>query len=90
VNEALQLCLDYDFWIRLGLRYRVHFLDRYLASSRVYRSNKTLSRLAAVYEEAFAVVKQHFGWLPLSWALAGPTSSGKRRIRSSTSAASGR
>jgi glycosyltransferase involved in cell wall biosynthesis len=69
LDDRLQLCLDYEFWIRLGKHFTFRFLDCHLANSRVYQGNKTISRRAGVYEEAFAVVKRHFGWLPLSWAL---------------------
>jgi glycosyltransferase involved in cell wall biosynthesis len=69
LDEALQLALDYDFWIRLGRSFRFHFVDRRLASSRFYRETKTIRRREQVFEESFAVVKRHYGWLPISWAL---------------------
>jgi glycosyltransferase involved in cell wall biosynthesis len=69
LDESLHLCLDYDFWIRLGRRFKFRFLDRHLANSRIYPTNKTLGQRRRVFEEAFAVLKRHYGWLPLSWAL---------------------
>jgi glycosyltransferase involved in cell wall biosynthesis len=69
LDEALHLCLDYDFWIRLGRRFKFRFLDRHLANSRIYPTNKTLGQRSRVFEEAFRVLKRHYGWLPLSWAL---------------------
>ncbi len=70
LDEQLHLCLDYDLWIRLGQRYRFTFVDRHLANSRVYQENKSLSQQHLVLQEAFAVIKRHYGWLPLSWATA--------------------
>ena len=69
LDESLQMCMDYDFWIRLGQQRRIGFLDRVLANSRMYQDNKTISRRSDVYREIFRTVKRHYGRLPLSWAL---------------------
>ena len=69
LDEELQMCMDYDFWIRLGKELEVRFLDRVVASSRMYRDNKTISRRSEVYREIFRTVKRHYGRLPFSWAL---------------------
>ncbi len=69
LDEGLQMCMDYDFWIRLGKELEVRFLDQVVASSRMYRDNKTISRRSEVYREIFRTVKRHYGRLPFSWAL---------------------
>lgn len=69
LDESLQMCMDYDFWIRLGRDHEVRFLDRVLAASRMYEDNKTVSQRSAVYGEVFRTVKKHYGRLPFSWAL---------------------
>ncbi|MCP3959534.1 MAG: glycosyltransferase [bacterium] len=69
LDDSLQMCMDYDFWIRLGKDLNIGFLDRVLASSRMYQDNKTISRRSEVYREIFRTVKLHYGRLPLSWAL---------------------
>ncbi len=69
LDEKLQMCMDYDFWIRLGKELEVRFLDQVVASSRMYRDNKTISRRSEVYREIFRTVKRHYGRLPFSWAL---------------------
>ncbi len=69
LDERLQMCMDYDLWIRLGRRLEVRFLDRVLARSRMYRDNKTISRRSEVYREIFHTVRRHYGRLPFSWAL---------------------
>ncbi len=69
LDESLQMCMDYDFWIRLGRDHQVCFLDRVLAASRMYEDNKTVSQRTAVYREVFHTVKKHYGRLPFSWAL---------------------
>ncbi len=69
LDEELQMCMDYDFWIRLGKELEVRFLDQVVANSRMYRDNKTISRRSEVYREIFQTVKRHYGRLPFSWAL---------------------
>ncbi|MEM7583937.1 MAG: glycosyltransferase [Acidobacteriota bacterium] len=69
LDDALQMCMDYDFWIRLGERFEVRFIDQVLANSRMYEDNKTVSRRDDVYREVFATVKKHYRRLPFSWAL---------------------
>ncbi len=69
LDDTLQMCMDYDFWIRLGERFQVRFVDQVLANSRMYEDNKTVSRRTEVYREVFATVKKHYGRLPFSWAL---------------------
>ncbi|MEM7349172.1 MAG: glycosyltransferase [Acidobacteriota bacterium] len=69
LDDSLQMCMDYDFWIRLGRDHQVRFLDQVLASSRMYEDNKTLARRSEVYREVFLTVKRHYGRLPFSWAL---------------------
>ncbi len=69
LDETLQMCMDYDFWIRLGKTREVRFLDRVVASSRMYPDNKTISRRSEVYREIVHTVKKHYGRLPFSWAL---------------------
>ncbi len=69
LDEELLMCMDYDFWIRLGKELEVRFLDQVVASSRMYRDNKTISRRSEVYREIFRTVKRHYGRLPFSWAL---------------------
>ncbi len=69
LDDTLQMCMDYDFWIRLGQHFQVRFVDRVLANSRMYEDNKTVSRRTEVYTEVFRTVKKHYRRLPFSWAL---------------------
>jgi glycosyltransferase involved in cell wall biosynthesis len=69
LDEALQTCMDYDLWIRIGESFEVRFFDRFLANSRIYYDNKTLSQRTLVYDEVYRTVKKHYRFLPLSWAL---------------------
>ncbi|TVX97071.1 glycosyltransferase family 2 protein [Cohnella terricola] len=67
LNKNLQLCMDYDLWIRIGQTYEIKYISEYLATSRLYESNKTLSRTDEVYSEAVTTVKKYYGFVPLTW-----------------------
>jgi glycosyltransferase involved in cell wall biosynthesis len=41
LDASLHYCLDYDLWIKLGLRYPVCYIPEVLARSRVYPETKT-------------------------------------------------
>jgi glycosyltransferase involved in cell wall biosynthesis len=67
LNQSLQTALDYDLWIRIGKTYPLMKIDGFLATSRMYRENKTISRRKQVYEEIIQVVKTHYGYVPYDW-----------------------
>ena len=67
LDERLQSCMDYDLWIRLGKRYEARFIDAELAAQRMHRASKTFARRQQVFAEAFPILKQHYGYVPLSW-----------------------
>lgn len=69
LDTSLHTCLDYDLWIRLGKRFegRIAFTEEYLATSRMYAENKTLSQRDHIYNETMAVVKRHYGFVPGVW-----------------------
>jgi glycosyltransferase involved in cell wall biosynthesis len=41
LDASLHYCLDYDLWIRLALRYPVHYIPEVLARAREYPETKT-------------------------------------------------
>lgn len=69
LDTGLQTCLDYDLWIRLGQRFekRIVHINDYLAASRMYADNKTLSLRDTVYRETMLVAMRHFGYVPGVW-----------------------
>lgn len=69
LDVKLRLALDYEFWTRLFRRYPPVRLPRFLATSRMYADNKTLSLRRTAYREITAVVHKHFGFVPYSWVL---------------------
>ena len=67
MNQELQVALDYDLWIRIANLRPLMRIEGYLATSRMYRDNKTVSRRRQVYEEIIRVVKTHYGFVPYDW-----------------------
>jgi hypothetical protein len=59
---------DYDLWIRMakaGVRFA--FFPEYLANSRIHRGSKTIYERGKVFEYSMALLKRHYGYVPLSW-----------------------
>jgi glycosyltransferase involved in cell wall biosynthesis len=59
---------DYDLWIRMakvGIRFA--FIPDYLANSRMHRGAKTISERGKVFQFSMALLKRHYGYVPLSW-----------------------
>ncbi len=73
VDETLHMAMDYDLWWKL---YRAFgepvFVDEFVAVNRDHPDTKTGTRRRAHYREAIAVVRKHYGRVPLKWWLAQP------------------
>jgi hypothetical protein len=69
LDANLKVALDYEFWMRLFRQYPPIRLPRFLATSRMYADNKTLSLRRTAYHEIIQVVRRHYGFVPFSWVL---------------------
>lgn len=67
MNADLQFALDYDLWIRISKLYPMMKVDDLLATSRMYRENKTLGKRHPVYMEILSTVKTHYEYIPFDW-----------------------
>jgi glycosyltransferase involved in cell wall biosynthesis len=67
LDAKLRYALDYDFWIRLSERRQIVRVDGTLATSRMHADNKSLGERGGLYRESIAVVKRHFGYVPMNW-----------------------
>ncbi len=71
LDPTLQYCMDYDLWIRLGPRYRIDRIDRFLASIRRHPNTKSFSQLDQMLRELYAVSERSFGRVPPHWRVWG-------------------
>lgn len=67
LDASRQLCMDYELWMKIGHAGHMAYTPKYLATSRMYEENKTLSRKEEVYTEIFETVTKYYGYLPMSW-----------------------
>jgi glycosyltransferase involved in cell wall biosynthesis len=68
LDANLQLCMDYEYWIRLGKSGAVfHWLRQVLAGSRLHRETKTLSARVGVHREINSMLSRLVGRVPDRW-----------------------
>ena len=67
LNPDLHFALDYDLWMRIAKSHPMLKIDEVLATSRMYRENKTLGKRRPVYMEIMSAAKTHYGYVPFDW-----------------------
>lgn len=68
LNEGLDICLDYDWWLRIGRAHELAFCDHLLAASRHYATTKTSARRLRALVEAGYLMREHFGAATWRWS----------------------
>ncbi|CAK0770568.1 Glycosyltransferase [Gammaproteobacteria bacterium] len=73
LDESLHMAMDYDLWWRLYRRFGPPgYVSHDVALNRNHDRTKTLTRRRDHYWEAMAVVRRHYGRVPIKWWLAWP------------------
>ena len=67
LDDRLQYCMDYEYWLRIGRTTPFARMDRFLAGSRMYEENKTLGSRVAVHREMNDMLKATLGDVPVKW-----------------------
>lgn len=67
LEPDLHLTFDYDLWIRLSRNHRFEAIPEVLAASRMHRDNKTLGSRETVFDENIAILRRHYGYVPVNW-----------------------
>ncbi|MEX0961104.1 MAG: glycosyltransferase family 2 protein [Burkholderiales bacterium] len=82
LDTQLQMAMDYDLWWRIYRRFGPLLRVRHtVAASRDHLHTKTNMRRAQHYREAIAVVRRHYGRVPIKWRLAWPVQVWARALR---------
>jgi glycosyltransferase involved in cell wall biosynthesis len=68
LDETLDFVMDYDLWIRIGMRFPCHHIPQLLATYRLHDTSKTINRDSLIRnsEESLQVTSRHFGWAPMT------------------------
>ena len=67
LNPRLKFALDYDLWIRMARCCPMLKCDEFWATSRLHRDSKTMAQAAAVYQEVFTILREHYDYVPSNW-----------------------
>jgi len=67
LDDNLDLCMDYEFWIKIANTGVIGYMPDYQATSRLYVENKTLSRSIEVRYEVCETVFKYYNYVPLTW-----------------------
>ena len=67
LNKSLHLTLDYDLWLRIADRYPMVHVAQDLATSRMYKENKSLGRRRESFREIVQIMQRHRRYVPLNW-----------------------
>lgn len=85
LDEDLNYCMDYEFWLRCGAKEDFHYLKEPLAGSRLYPENKTLGSKVPVNEEIVRMLKAKFGIVDKQWLVSLSLAQARQRINPGTS-----
>ena len=67
LDKSLHLTLDYDLWLRIADRYPMVYVAQDLATSRMYKENKSLGRRRESFREIVRIMQRHRRYVPLNW-----------------------
>ena len=59
LDEGLHYTMDYDYWLRIGGRSRLFYLNRRLAAFRTHESSKSTTGTRAQFDEELAVARRY-------------------------------
>ena len=65
-NESESLCMDYEFWLRIGQKYPAGVLVDYLANFRYYSNSKSGSSTKKQFQDELRLAKKYGADYPFS------------------------
>ncbi|MBE9007109.1 glycosyltransferase [Fortiea sp. LEGE XX443] len=70
LDTSLDYCMDYELWLRYGKYVDFYHIPQKMAGSRMYKTNKTVSKKLQAHYEVTQMHKQKFGNIPDNWTMA--------------------
>lgn len=68
LNPQLHLCLDYEYWLRLGIhQVKFNYLPHVLAGSRIYAETKSSRFYLEAHVEAINMLQKQLNYIPSEW-----------------------
>lgn len=67
LDVNLQMAMDYDYWIRVGRRFKVKRMPGVLANFRLSPDSKSVASWSKFWPEVLSVLTRHCGAKPLPW-----------------------
>lgn len=68
LDESLHFCMDYEYWLRLGLGgANIAYIPHVLSATRIYSETKTSSGFLRANQEAIGMLKKHIEVIPPEW-----------------------
>jgi glycosyltransferase involved in cell wall biosynthesis len=68
LDERLDICFDYEWWLRVGRTGSLRFCDEVLAASRHHTATKTAGRRLRALVEAGYLMRRHYGRASWRWS----------------------
>lgn len=69
-DTKLKYAMDYDYWIRVSIKYPLNYIYKYLGSTRFYKETKTSGQRPKVHREIIDVQKRYYSHVHANWILA--------------------
>lgn len=67
LDPSRQYAMDYDLWLRMGKKNEFYYINKKLAGSRLYATNKTLAFIEPVHLDIMDAVVTNTGSIPARW-----------------------
>ena len=68
-NESLQMCLDYEYWIRLSKLYDFGYFNKYISAARIHGESKTSTMHELHLNEGICILQKYYGDVPMHWVV---------------------
>ncbi len=67
LDETYRFAMDFEFWLRIGRKKRIVYVDRLLANYRLHDASISTSRRKQMYMEVFPMLQREFGQVSMKW-----------------------